>query len=73
MNISTPSIGSRTLLMTSIGVEKMGDAADGLTDPNILRLENLDTDLLPPEVALGMSVVEIRKQLLAVLWTRQAT
>lgn len=30
-----------------IGVDRMGNAADALGDPSILRLENLDTDLRP--------------------------
>jgi aspartate/methionine/tyrosine aminotransferase len=38
--------------MTPIGVERMGDAADALRDPAVLRLENLDTDLAPPREAL---------------------
>ncbi|MCW5656220.1 MAG: pyridoxal phosphate-dependent aminotransferase [Burkholderiaceae bacterium] len=38
--------------MTAIGVERMGDRADALSDPSVLRLENLDTDLLPPAPAL---------------------
>lgn len=36
-----------------IGVDKMGDAADSLGDADILRLENLDTDLRPPDAALA--------------------
>src|SRR5471032_48951 len=36
-----------------IGVDKMGDAADSLGDADILRLENLDTDLRPPAAALA--------------------
>lgn len=39
--------------MTPIGVERMGDVADALSNPDVLRLENLDTDLLPPQVALA--------------------
>src|SRR5450759_4724237 len=35
-----------------IGVDRMGDAADAAHDPEILRLENLDTDLRPPAAAL---------------------
>jgi N-succinyldiaminopimelate aminotransferase len=37
-----------------IGVDRMGAAADAAAreDPEILRLENLDTDLRPPEAAL---------------------
>ncbi len=49
---STPVIGKRTALMTPIGVERMGDVADALSNPDVLRLENLDTDLLPPQAAL---------------------
>ncbi len=36
-----------------IGVDKMGDAADAQHNRNILRLENLDTDLRPPAQALA--------------------
>jgi aspartate/methionine/tyrosine aminotransferase len=38
--------------ITKIGVEQMGDLADSLDDKDVLRLENLDTDLLPPQSAL---------------------
>jgi aspartate/methionine/tyrosine aminotransferase len=38
--------------ITKIGVEQMGDLADSLKDPDVLRLENLDTDLRPPQSAL---------------------
>jgi N-succinyldiaminopimelate aminotransferase len=34
--------------MAGIGVDRMGSLADQASDPEILRLENLDTDLLPP-------------------------
>lgn len=43
---------SRLKHITKIGVEDMGDLADGLDDPEVLRLENLDTDLRPPDSAL---------------------
>ncbi|MGL4608607.1 MAG: pyridoxal phosphate-dependent aminotransferase [Trueperaceae bacterium] len=43
---------SRLEHITKIGVEQMGDLADSLADPEVLRLENLDTDLRPPESAL---------------------
>ena len=33
--------------MPGIGVDRIGDAADTLSDPAVLRLENLDTDLRP--------------------------
>jgi aspartate/methionine/tyrosine aminotransferase len=38
--------------ITKIGVEQMGDLADSLDDMDVLRLENLDTDLRPPQSAL---------------------
>lgn len=43
---------SRLTSITKIGVEQMGDLADSLNDPDVLRLENLDTDLRPPQSAL---------------------
>ena len=33
----------------------MGDLADSLDDPEVLRLENLDTDLRPPQAALDFT------------------
>jgi N-succinyldiaminopimelate aminotransferase len=42
----------RVMELTDIGVERMGEKADLLVDPRVLRLENLDTDLAPPAVAL---------------------
>ena len=38
--------------MIGIGVDQMGGLADALARPEVLRFENLDTDVLPPEVAL---------------------
>ena len=46
---------SRLDHITKIGVEDMGDLADSLHDSEVLRLENLDTDLRPPESALGFT------------------
>lgn len=43
---------SRLNYITPIGVEQMGDLANSLKDPEVLRLENLDTDLRPPDSAL---------------------
>jgi len=43
---------SRLAHITKIGVEQMGDLADSLKDPSVLRLENLDTDLRPPQSAV---------------------
>ncbi len=39
---------SRLAGMAGIGVDRMGNLADASGDPEILRLENLDTDLRPP-------------------------
>jgi N-succinyldiaminopimelate aminotransferase len=38
--------------LPGIGVDQVGDEADSAANPEILRLENLDTDLRPPRVAL---------------------
>jgi aspartate/methionine/tyrosine aminotransferase len=57
---AAPALAQRTATMTPIGVERMGDAADALRDPRVLRLENLDTDLLPPLPALAMTATEVR-------------
>ncbi|HEX2134145.1 MAG TPA: pyridoxal phosphate-dependent aminotransferase [Actinophytocola sp.] len=43
---------SRLAHIPGIGVDQVGDAADAAHDPDLLRLENLDTDLRPPRVAL---------------------
>lgn len=44
---------SRLRNIPGIGVDRVGDAADSLRDADILRLENLDTDLRPPAAALA--------------------
>lgn len=46
---------SRLINVPGIGVDKMGNAADAAHDPEILRLENLDTDILPPQVAIDVT------------------
>jgi len=43
---------SRLRGLAGIGVDKVGEAADGTGGGGILRLENLDTDLRPPDAAL---------------------
>ena len=43
---------SRLHGVPGIGVDRMGDAADGASDPELLRLENLDTDLRPLAAAV---------------------
>ncbi len=43
---------SRLQHIPGIAVNVIGDRADAANDPSMLRLENLDTDLRPPDVAL---------------------
>jgi N-succinyldiaminopimelate aminotransferase len=43
---------SRLAQIPGIGVDRMGNAADAARDPEMLRLENLDTDIAPPRAAL---------------------
>jgi N-succinyldiaminopimelate aminotransferase len=50
---------SRLQGVPGIGVDRMGDAADGAADPELLRLENLDTDLRPLAAALDATRVAI--------------
>ena len=50
---------SRLRHIPGIGVDVIGDAADAAADPDILRLENLDTDLRPPQVAVDTTRVAI--------------
>ena len=46
---------SRLRDIPGIGVDVIGDAADAAGDRDILRLENLDTDLRPPRVAVELT------------------
>lgn len=46
---------SRLQHITRIGVEQMGDLADSLDDPDVLRLENLDTNIPPPDCAIAFT------------------
>jgi aspartate/methionine/tyrosine aminotransferase len=46
---------SRLRGIPGIGVDVIGDAADAAGDPRLLRLENLDTDIRPPRVALEVT------------------
>lgn len=46
---------SRLQHIPGIGVNLVGDRADEVADPEMLRLENLDTDLRPPQVALDVT------------------
>ena len=44
---------SRLEHINKIGVEQMGELADSLDDADVLRLENLDTNILPPPSAIA--------------------
>lgn len=44
---------SRLKEIHGIAVDRTGDSADAAHDPEILRLENMDTDLAPPPEALA--------------------
>lgn len=46
---------SRLTHVPGIGVDRMGNAADAAHDPEILRLENLDTDIPPPAIAIEVT------------------
>ncbi len=46
---------SRLAQVPGIGVDRMGNAADAAHDPEILRLENLDTDIAPPPIAIEVT------------------
>jgi aspartate/methionine/tyrosine aminotransferase len=46
---------SRLRNISRIGVEQMGSLADSLADPGLLRLENLDTDMRPPDAAMAFT------------------
>lgn len=50
---------SRLAHIPGIGVDEMGDAADAAHDPEMLRLENLDTDLRPPAAALAATLAAV--------------
>lgn len=51
---------SRLKHISKIGVEQMGDLADSIADPEVLRLENLDTDILPPASAIDFTRQAVR-------------
>ncbi len=46
---------SRLQHISEIGVNHIGDRADAVNDPEMLRLENMDTDLAPPAVAVELT------------------
>ncbi|PSL05943.1 aspartate/methionine/tyrosine aminotransferase [Haloactinopolyspora alba] len=50
---------SRLRDIPGIGVDTIGAAADAAGDPDLLRLENLDTDLRPPQLALDITRAQV--------------
>lgn len=50
---------SRLASIPGIGVDKMGNAADAFGGEEMLRLENLDTDITPPSEAIDATVASI--------------
>lgn len=50
---------SRLQHIPGIGVDKMGNAADAVANSDMLRLENLDTDLRPPADAIAATKAAI--------------
>jgi len=52
---------SRLRHIPGIGVDKVADAADAAGDPRFLRLENLDTDLPPPAIALAATHAAVER------------
>ncbi|HFD32911.1 MAG TPA: pyridoxal phosphate-dependent aminotransferase [Gammaproteobacteria bacterium] len=52
---------SRLMNIPGIGVDKMGNAADALGSFEMLRLENLDTDIAPPDEAIEATIATIKR------------
>ncbi len=52
---------SRLASIPGIGVDKMGNAADAMGSGEMLRLENLDTDIAPPREAIEATVASITR------------
>jgi aspartate/methionine/tyrosine aminotransferase len=52
---------SRLANIPGIGVDKIGNAADALGSDAMLRLENLDTDIPPPEEAIATTKASIER------------
>ncbi|WP_193187134.1 pyridoxal phosphate-dependent aminotransferase [Nisaea sediminum] len=52
---------SRLAEIPGIGVDRMGNAADALGNPEMLRLENLDTDLAPPADAVSATLAAVTR------------
>lgn len=52
---------SRIAGIPGIGVDRMGNAADALASSEMLRLENLDTDIAPPRVAIEATIKAVTR------------
>lgn len=52
---------SRLAGIPGIGVDRMGNAADAAGDGEMLRLENLDTDIPPPRAAIEATLAAIAR------------
>lgn len=50
---------SRLAQIPGIGVDRMGNAADAACDPQMLRLENMDTDLLPHQAGIEATLLAV--------------
>lgn len=52
---------SRVAHIPGIGVDRMGNAADAAGASEMLRLENLDTDIAPPTTAIEATLAAVRR------------
>lgn len=52
---------SRLADIPGIGVDRMGNAADATGDREMLRLENLDTDIPPPREAIEATIAAVTR------------
>lgn len=52
---------SRIADIPGIGVDKIGNAADAIASKEMLRLENLDTDIAPPKAAVEATLAAIKR------------
>ena len=52
---------SRLKDIPGIGVDRMGNAADAVQSAEMLRLENLDTDIAPPQAAIEATLAAVTR------------
>lgn len=53
----------RLKFIPKIGVDRISNTANTVHDPEILRLENLDTDILPSKIAIDVTKNSIDNEL----------